>query len=117
MSWLKKHAGSLRVVAVAAIAGLGLSACATREYVDQQIASVNTRIDGIDSRVTTAQQRADAANSAAQSAASAAQSANSAAQAAAAEARTANQKADQLGGRVDALEKPPAAAPRRTPRG
>jgi murein lipoprotein len=115
MSWLKEHAGKLRVISVIALAGLGLSACATREYVDQQVAAVNARIDQTDSRVSAAQQRADAANSAAQSAASAAASANSAAQQAATDARTANQRIDQLSGRVDALEKPPAA--RRTPRG
>jgi murein lipoprotein len=106
MSWLKKHAASARAVAVVALGGIALSACATNGYVDEQIAAVNSRIDQLDSRVTTATQRADAANQAAQAA-------NSAAQAAATEARTANQKADQLGGRVTTLE----SAPARTPRG
>jgi outer membrane murein-binding lipoprotein Lpp len=115
MSLLKKHAASARVIAVIAMSGLALSSCATNDYVDQQIATVNSRIDQLDGRVTTAAQRAEAANQAAQAAASSAQSANQAAQAAATDARTANQRLDQLGGRVDALEKPPA--PRRTPRG
>ena len=106
MPWLKKHAASARVVAVILVGGLGLSACATQGYVDQQIAGVNSRIDQLDARVQTAAQRADAANAAAQSA-------NQAAQAAATDARTANQRLDQLGGRVDTLEK----APVRTPRG
>ncbi len=106
MTWLKKHAASARAVAVVALGGIALSACATNGYVDEKIAAVNSRIDQLDSRVTTATQRADAANQAAQAA-------NSAAQAAATEARTANQKADQLGGRVTTLE----SAPARTPRG
>jgi murein lipoprotein len=106
MSWLKKHAASARVVAVILVGGLGLSACVTQDYVDQQIAGVNGRIDQLDARVQSAAQRADAANAAAQSA-------NQAAQAAATDARTANQRIDQLTGRVDNLER----APVRTPRG
>jgi outer membrane murein-binding lipoprotein Lpp len=112
MPWLKKHAATARVVAVIALGGLALSACATTEYVDQQIAAVNSRIDQVDARVQAATQRADAA-------ASSAQSANQAAQAAATDARTANQRIDQLTGRVDTLEKA-QPAPRttgRTPRG
>jgi outer membrane murein-binding lipoprotein Lpp len=109
MPWLKNHAASARVVAVILVGGLGLSACATTEYVDQQIAAVNGRIDQLDARVQTAAQRADAA-------AASAQAANSAAQAAATDARSANQRLDQLGGRVDTLEKAPAT-PTRRPRG
>jgi outer membrane murein-binding lipoprotein Lpp len=103
MPWLKNHAASARVVAVILVGGLGLSACATQDYVDQQIAGVNSRIDQLDARVQTATQRADAANAAAQAAAT--------------DARTANQRIDQLGGRVDRLEQTPAAPPARTPRG
>ncbi|MDP3739309.1 MAG: Lpp/OprI family alanine-zipper lipoprotein [Hyphomonadaceae bacterium] len=114
MPWLKNHAASARVVAVIMLGGLGLSACASTSYVDEKIAAVNSRIDQVDGRVQTAAQRAEAANTAAQAAASSAQAANQAAQAAATDARTANQRLDQLGGRVDALEKPAA---RRTPRG
>lgn len=117
MSWLKKHAASARVVSVILLGGLGLSACATREYVDQQIATVNTRIDGVDSRVQAAQSRADSAAQAAAAAQSRADAANSAAQAAGTDARTANQRLDQLTPRVDALENPPAKAKGRTPRG
>ena len=106
MPWLKNHAASARVIAVILVSGLGLGACASTDYVDQQIAGVNSRIDQLDARVQSAAQRADAANAAAQSA-------NQAAQAAATDARTANQRLDQLGGRVDTLEK----APVRTPRG
>ncbi len=106
MSWLKNHAASARVVAVILVGGLGLSACVTQDYVDQQIAGVNSRIDQLDARVQTATQRADAANSAAQSASAAANQA-------ATDARTANQRIDQLDGRVGNLER----APVRTPRG
>lgn len=105
MSWLKKHAASVRVVALAAAGGLALSACATRGYVDEQIATANSRIDAVDARVQTATQRADAAMAEARTA-------NQAAQGAATEARTANQRIDQLGGRVDALERTPTRTPR-----
>jgi outer membrane murein-binding lipoprotein Lpp len=116
MSWLKKHAASARVVGVIILGGLGLSACATREYVDQQIASVNTRIDQVGSQAQAAQSRADSAAQAAAAAQSRADAANQAAQAAATDARSANQRLDQLTGRVDTLEKP-AARTGRTPRG
>jgi|SRR5689334_7119574 outer membrane murein-binding lipoprotein Lpp len=115
MPWLKNHA-SVRVAAAIVLGGLGLSGCATRQYVDQQIAAVNTRIDGVDSRVQAAQSRADSAAQAAAAAQSRADAANSAAQAAATDARTANQRLDQLTPRVDALENPPKAKGR-TPRG
>jgi murein lipoprotein len=108
MSWLKNRAASARVVAVTILGALALGACASTDYVDQQIAAVNSRIDQVDARVTAATQRAD-------SAAQAAQAANQAAQGAATEARTANQRIDQLTGRVDTLEQP--ATPARTPRG
>ena len=121
MSWLKKHAATARVVATVAIGGLAMTGCATNDYVNKQIAAVNTRIDQVDARVTTVSQHADqassaaqAANQAAQSAASAAQAANAAAQGAATDARNANQRIDQLSGRVDVLEKP---ATKKKPRG
>src|SRR5262245_45550722 len=122
MSWLKKHAASARVIAAVALGGLAMTGCATNDYVNKQIAAVNTRIDQEDARISTVSQHADsaaaaaqAANQAAQSAASAAQAANSAAQGAATDARNANQRLDQLTGRVDALEKP--AATKKKPRG
>ncbi|HEX5008456.1 MAG TPA: Lpp/OprI family alanine-zipper lipoprotein [Hyphomonadaceae bacterium] len=104
MPWLKNRAA--RVAAVILLGGVGLSACATQDYVDQQIAGVNSRIDQLDARVATATQRADQANQAAQAA-------NSAAQGAATDARTANQRIDQLEGRVNTMQ----SAPARTPRG
>src|SRR5437879_3682035 len=82
--------GSLPAAAALALAGLSLSACATKDYVDEQIATVNSHISQVDAKASDAIQRADAANSAAQAAGAAAQ--------------TANQRLDQLTPRVDALE-------------
>jgi outer membrane murein-binding lipoprotein Lpp len=65
------------------IAGFGLSGCATEKYVDEHIATVNGRIDGLEQKVAQV-------DSTAQSAAGAAQQAN--------------QRLDQLTGRVDGLE-------------
>ena len=80
---------SIAAAAAIILSGLSLSACATTDYVDEQIAAVNARINTVEA---TAQQ-----------AATAAEAANAAAQAAAGEARNANQRLDQLTPRVDAL--------------
>jgi outer membrane murein-binding lipoprotein Lpp len=78
--------------ALVVLGGLSLGGCATTGYVDEKIAAVNARIDGLEARV---QQNADAA-----AAASSAAQAN-------------GQRIDQLSGRVDALEQRMAAkAPR-----
>jgi len=105
MSWLKTHAASARIVAVILLGGFSATACATNDYVDQKFAAVNTRVDQLDARVATAAQRAETANTAAAAAASHASAANTAAQAAATDARSANQRLDQVGGRLDTLEK------------
>jgi outer membrane murein-binding lipoprotein Lpp len=120
---------NLVIVTAIVLGGFSLSGCATKEYVDQQIAAVNTRIDGVDARAQDGIRRADAVNAAAQSAAAAAQAARNAAQSAAtaaqaadASARTANQRLDQVTSRVDTIEstqRAAAAAPttnRRRPR-
>ena len=90
-------------IALLGAAGLGLGGCATEDYVNQQIATVNGRIDGVDTRVTgverTAQEavaRANAAGNAAQQAAAAAQAAGTAAQAASTDAARANQRLDEI---------------------
>lgn len=80
------------------LGGLSLSACATKSYVDEQIAGVNSRVSAVDAKAQDAIQRADAAASAAN--------------AAAADARNANQRLDQLTPRVERLEQMPAKAPR-----
>ena len=70
--------------------GLSLSACATEDYVNQHIATVNQRIDGIEARLATVEGTANQANQTAQSAAASAQNAN--------------QRLNQPTGRVDSLE-------------
>jgi len=95
----RMFATPLRTVAFVALAGLGLSACATREYVDEQTAATNSRIQAVEARVTDATSRADAAGAKAD--------------AAAAEARTATQRLDQMDARIGEMEKgPPARRPR-----
>ena len=84
---------TLAMIGVSVLAGLSLSGCATEEYVDQHIATVNQRIDGVAAEVARVDQSA--------------QQANAAAQAAGASAQQANQRIDQLTGRVDALEAHP----------
>src|SRR6185437_6782531 len=96
----------LRVAGVVVLAGLGLSACATEDYVNQHIAAVNARIDQVDAKATEAGQHADAAMQAAQAA-------NATAQAAQASAAQANSRLDALTGRVDVIEQRLAAKPPR----
>lgn len=55
----KQHRASARTLAVAVVATLGLSACATY---DDEFAAVNTRLDQIDTRVQGAAQSAERAN-------------------------------------------------------
>ena len=73
---LKNRMRSVWLTSALVLGGLSLSACATQGYVDEQIATVNSRIDGVDAKASDAIQRADAANGAAQSAAASAQQAN-----------------------------------------
>ena len=78
------------LVAAAVLGALGLSACASNTYVDEQIAAANSRIGTVDAKATDALARADAANAAAGAAAS--------------DARSAHQRIDQLTARVDSME-------------
>lgn len=84
----------LKVAAALLLAGVGLSGCATKqyvhEYVAEQMSLVNTRITTTDGRVTDAISRADAAAAAAQ--------------AAAADARASSQRLDVISTRIDTLE-------------
>ena len=84
------RSAKIKLVAIVALGGLSLSACATKAYVREQVETVNTRVTAVDAKAQDALQHADAAASAAQ--------------AAAADARTANQGVDQLTTRVDGLE-------------
>lgn len=104
MNLVRKPARSIVVVAAVVAGGLSLSGCATKKYVDEQIAMVNGRIDQVGAQAADGIRRADAAAAAAQSAATAAQSAASAAQAAAADARNANGRIDQMTTRMDTWE-------------
>ncbi len=112
MSLVKNSIAKIPMAALLLVGGLSLSACATEKYVDEHIAAVNMRIDGVDAKANEGIQRADAAMAAAQQANSAAQGAMSAAQAANASAQNANSRIDGLSTRVDALE-----AKHRRPRG
>jgi outer membrane murein-binding lipoprotein Lpp len=80
--------------AAMALAGvLGLGGCATEDYVDEHIATVNERINALEARVQQVDGTAQSAMGAAQSA---------------------NQRLDQLTGRVDSIEQQLMA--RRRPR-
>ncbi|MBH2009476.1 MULTISPECIES: membrane protein [Thermomonas] len=84
-----RHLANARLLGVALVAAVGLSACATY---DDDFARVNSRLDQLDTQVQGAAQSAESANQAAQQA---------------------NRRLDSLEGRVQQLE----TAPRRTPRG
>jgi murein lipoprotein len=81
---------SIATAALTIAGGLSLSACATKGYVDEQIATVNSRVSTLEARVQQVDSTAQSANATAQSAAGAAQSAN--------------QRLDQLTARVDSIE-------------
>lgn len=85
----KQHMTIARTLAVAIVATVGLSSCAT--YKDE-FATINSRLDQLDVKVQGAAQSAESANQSAQQA---------------------NQRLDQIEGRVQQLEQ----APRRKPRG
>ena len=67
---------SFAAIAAVVAGGLSLSACATTDYVDEQIAAVNQRIDGVDAKASQAAQAAAAADAKATAAATDAQNAN-----------------------------------------
>jgi murein lipoprotein len=102
---IKRSLAQLPVVAVLVFGSLGLSACATQEYVDHRISEVNEHLGTVEAKANEADEKADRAMSAAQ--------------AAQASATQANQKIDALSIRVDGIqqqEQQPAPPPR-TPRG
>ena len=85
MSSFKK---SIATAGMVVLGGLSLSACATTQYVDEQIAGVNSRISALEVKV---------------------QQVDTTAQAAGASAQQANQRIDQLTVRVDSIEQQLAA--------
>jgi murein lipoprotein len=79
------------LAAMAVLAGsVALGGCATKGYVNEQIATVNQRIDGLDGRLRTVEGTSGQALAAAQ--------------AAAGQAQQNGQRIDQLQGRVDGLD-------------
>jgi TolA-binding protein len=83
---MAKHAS----VAMILIGSVGLGGCATKGYVNRQIATVNQRIDGIDGHLRTVEGTSGQALTQAQ--------------AAAGQAQQNSQRIDQLNGRVDGLD-------------
>ncbi len=84
----KQRLTSVRTLAVAIVAAMGLASCATY---DDDFARVNSRLDQLDTQVQSAGQGAESANQAAQQA---------------------NQRLDSLEGRVQRLETSPGRVPR-----
>ena len=83
---LKKLAPAVLIL----VGSSGLGGCATKGYVNEQIATVNQRIDALDSRVQTTDGTAKQALSEAQAASGLAQNNG--------------QRLDQLNARVDGIE-------------
>jgi len=96
------HIPPTKMAFAAAVLGgsLVLGGCATRGYVDEQIAAVNQRIDGIDSRLSAGEGTAG--------------DALTTAQAAAGQSQQNSQRIDQLSGRVDGIDQ--RLSQQRTPR-
>lgn len=74
---------SIAIAGLTIVGGLSLGGCATEDYVDEHIATVNDRVSALESRV---------------------QQVDGTAQSAAGAAQTANQRLDALTGRVDSIE-------------
>ncbi|MET4595018.1 hypothetical protein [Sphingomonas sp. Leaf20] len=77
-------------VAMILVGSVGLGGCATKGFVREQIATVNTRIDGMDGRLRTVEGTSGQALTQAQ--------------AAAGQAQQNAQRIDQINGRVDGLD-------------
>ncbi|WP_022686411.1 hypothetical protein [Sphingomonas phyllosphaerae] len=77
-------------LAMIAIGGVSLGGCASKGFVREQIATVNTRIDGLDGRLRTVEGTSGQALTQAQ--------------AASAQAQQNSQRIDQINGRVDGLD-------------
>ena len=88
MFMTKQQLTTVRTLAVAIVATVGLASCATY---DDEFAGINSRLNQIDAKVQSAAQSAESANQSAQQA---------------------NQRLDQMEGRVQQLEKSPGRKPR-----
>jgi hypothetical protein len=106
---MKSLVASLPVVGAVALGCVSLSACATEDYVNQQIAAAIGPVNG---HITTVEQKADAAMAAAQSAQNTAQAAQSSANAAQASAQSAAASAQDASARVGTLEQMHVKQPR-----
>lgn len=84
----------LAPIVVITAASLGLSGCATKQFVREQVAVVNARVDTLEQRVGANEAATRQAAADAQAAGNAATAAN----------QTTNQRIDQLNSRVDGLE-------------
>lgn len=84
----RQHLVTGRMLAVAIVATVGLSACATY---DDEFAGINSRLDRLDTQVQSAAQSAESANQSAQQA---------------------NRRLDQVESRVQQLEATPGRVPR-----
>jgi septal ring factor EnvC (AmiA/AmiB activator) len=104
-NWMQMSKTALRATVLMA-AVVGLSGCATRGYVDEQIATVNQRIDGVDARQQATDTRLQSVEATANNALTEARSASG-------QAQNATGRLDQLNARVDSLDQ---RMQQRTPR-
>ena len=88
--YMRPNIAKTSTLAMILVGSVSLGGCATKGYVNQQIATVNARIDGIDGHLRTVD--ATAGQALAQ------------AQAAAGQAQQNGQKIDQVNARVDGLD-------------
>jgi hypothetical protein len=107
---VKSLFASLPVVGAVVLGGASLSACATTEYVDQQVATVNGHLAQVEAKANDAGQKADAAMTQAQAAQSTAQAAQSTASAAQTAAASASASAQDASARVGTVEQKVAQA-------
>lgn len=87
---MRSNIAKFAAVPAILIASTALGGCATKGFVREQIATVNSRIDGMDGRLRTVEGTSGQALTQAQ--------------AAAGQAQQNGQRIDQLNGRVDGLE-------------
>ncbi|RKE54041.1 MULTISPECIES: hypothetical protein [unclassified Sphingomonas] len=87
---MRSNLPKFTTVGLILVGATGLGGCATKGFVREQIATVNTRIDGMDGRLRTVEGTSGQALAQAQ--------------AAAGQAQQNGQRIDQINGRVDGME-------------